>query len=135
MSETKSRQYREGTVQIRLNKRSAAEREIARQLEARGVQFKTQFHIDGVPYLYDFYFPSMNLIIEYQGDYWHAHPAKYPSGAMLRIQNVGLVLVDNIWARDEAKRKAAVENGFTIAYVWERDYKAQGMTAVECLLK
>ena len=126
----KTQQYCEGTVKTRRYKLSAAERAIAEHLTAKGVLFETQYHIKGVPYLYDFYFPSTNTLLEYQGDYWHANPTKYPRGTTLSIQNMGRVLVDDIWARDDAKRKAAEELGFRVVYVWEAEYKALGFEAL-----
>lgn len=135
ISEAKQKQYQEGTVKITRNKLSKAERNIAQVLRMNGVQFKTQFHIQGVPYLYDFFFPDLGLLIEYQGNYWHANPAHYPPGTLLPIQNKGLVRVEDIWERDLRKKEAAVRSGYNIAYVWESDYKAHGLSTIYELLR
>ena len=135
MSEAKLKQYREGTVRITRNKLSKAERNIAKVLRMNGVQFKTQFHIPGVPYLYDFFFPDLMLIIEYQGNYWHANPEQYPPGTLLPIQTKGLVRVEDIWDRDLKKRMAAIRAGYKLTYVWESDYNLRGMAIVYEILK
>lgn len=130
----KLHQYREGLVRFKRFKLSAAEREIAAFLTANGVEFEQQFHIKGEPFLYDFYVPKLNLLIEYNGDYWHANPIKYPKGTILNIQNVGAVLVDNIWKRDSEKRLAAERHGFVVRYIWEQGYKTQGLEVLRWLL-
>lgn len=133
ISEVKKRQYAEGTIRFRRYKISAPERVFHQFLQDQGIPFHPQHHIPGVPYLYDIFIPHLNLLIEYQGDYWHANPAKYPSGTMLTIQNVGPVLVDNIWARDAAKKKAAEDRGFQVVWIWETDYKKAGLQVLEVL--
>lgn len=130
----KQQQYRDGVVRIRRYKLSRAEREIGEWLRANGHEVISQFHIKGVPYLYDFYLPALNLLIEYNGDYWHANPRRYPPGTLLPFQNAGKVPVEDIWARDAAKAAAATASGYRLAYVWESDFKARGVEAVTCLL-
>lgn len=134
ISNSRQDQLRQGLIKFRHYKLSSAEHEIAAYLTEQAYDFKQQFHIKGVPFLYDFFFPSLNLIIEYQGDYWHANPAKYKSGTLLRIPRAGYVLVDNIWQRDAVKREAALRHGYKFSCVWEHDYKSIGMEALRCLL-
>ena len=130
----KREQYCNGEIHFRHYKLSKAEREIAAYLKELGVVFKPQHHIDGIPYIYDFLFPEKNLIVEYQGDYWHANPRKYSPGTMLKIQNVGDVLVDSIWVRDAVKREAALQRGFEVVYIWEMDYKMAGSETIRRVL-
>lgn len=135
LSEIKKRQYANGEVHFRRYKISAPEREFHQFLQGQGVPFTPQYHIQGVPFLYDIFIPHLNLLIEYQGDYWHANPRKYPSGTMLSIQNVGPVLVDTLWARDATKRKAAEDKGFRVVWIWEMDYKKLGIQVLAQVLQ
>jgi G:T-mismatch repair DNA endonuclease (very short patch repair protein) len=135
LSEVKREQYRQGKVRVRRYKLSAAEKAIAAFLTAEGFNIKQQFHIRGVPFLYDIFLPDLNLLIEYQGDYWHANPRKYPPGTTLNIFGKGPVQVDHIWARDAEKREAAVQAGYRVAYVWETDYQRDGLEAIRCILQ
>lgn len=135
VSETKRTQYSEGRVNLKSIKRSEAEYKIQAYLEQKGVEHVVQFQIPGRRYLYDFCFPDHKIIIEYQGDYWHANPQKHVSGSYLRIQRVGDVLVDDIWARDLAKKQAAEAAGYQVVYVWEIDYKKKGNRMIGRLLK
>lgn len=134
MSAIKQEQYCQGRVKFRRYKLSAAEHEIAAYLFECDYAFVQQFHIKGEPYLYDFFIPALNLVLEYHGDYWHANPAKYASGTYLKIQCAGNVLVDDLWKRDAAKSEAATKHGYAFACLWEHEYKAKGMEAVRCLL-
>lgn len=127
MSASKKQQYADGTVNIRVYRMSKAEQELHAAIASSGLDVLSQYHIQGVPYFYDIFIPHLNLLIEYQGDYWHANPRKYPSGTMLAMQNIGPVLVDNIWARDAAKKKAAEDLGYQVLYIWEMDYKKYGV--------
>lgn len=93
-----------------------------------------QKHFNGVSYQYDFFLPSLNLIIEYQGDYWHFNPKKYPSGSLVTRPKKGKVLVDTIWERDR-KKKEAIENlGYKVIYFWESDYKEKGIEFIQTLI-
>lgn len=130
VSEKKKAQYASGTIKIRRNKLSRAERAIGAWLLANGFYVQTQFHIKSVPYLYDFYFPGLNLIVEFNGDYWHANPRHYPAGISLRMVGKGYVPIEAIWARDEAKKKAAEDHGYRFATIWEMDFKRIGMATV-----
>lgn len=134
ISKAKKQQYKDGLVKVNLSKISKAEKEIAAYLLSKNISFKTQYHILNVPYSYDFYLPDSNLIIEYQGDYWHANPLKYKSGTLLSIILKGKVLVDDIWARDALKKQSAITAGHNFISIWESEYKLQGLQVIDNLL-
>lgn len=134
ISAVKKKQYAEGTVNIRHFKLSRAEKDITNYLRQCGHNVKTQFHITGVPYLYDLFLPDLNLLIEYQGNYWHANPRKYPPGTLLNIQRKGPTPVEVIWKRDQDKKEQAEQRGYRVVYVWEDDFQTNGYQAVlQCL--
>lgn len=59
-----------------------------------------------------------NLLIEVQGDMWHANPQKYKPDDLI----FGKPAMD-IWAKDERKKIVAEANGFTVVYIWENVIK------------
>lgn len=73
-------------------------------------------------YRYDFTIPSLKLIIEFNGDNWHANPKIYENDATPNPFNLNLTASD-IWEHDKKKRLAAESRGFTMFYVWESEYK------------
>lgn len=134
MSELKLQQYREGIVKFTTKHSSNVELEIGRRLKSWGIEIEPQFQIKGLPYMYDYYIPSKNLILEFNGDYWHANPKKYKSGTMLKIRGKGTFLVDDIWTEYEKKVKLAEENGYKVVILWEYDFKKFGEEALrKCL--
>lgn len=54
------------------------------------------------------------LIIEVQGDYWHANPKIYENYDRIQDKNV---------KRDKRKYKYLTSNGYNIIYLWEYDLK------------
>lgn len=67
-----------------------------------------------VVYRYDFTVLSLKKIIEFNGSYWHANPKRYSHDFMIS----GLT-AQEIWDRDEDKRKLAEQQGFKILTVWD----------------
>ena len=130
MSGIMKRKYREGTVKLRKYSISQAEQDIAEWLQSHGIEFKPQYHIPGVSFRYDFYIPGENLLIEYQGDYWHANPRRYKPGTLLNFWGRTGVKVDDIWQRDAEKKLQAEAAGFQIIHIWEMDFNRDGLDAV-----
>lgn len=129
-----SLQYKNGMRKFSSNKISKMERDIAHHLKNDGYEITTQYHIDGIPYWYDFYFPKYNLILEFNGDYWHANPRIYKSGTFINLNGV-TKLVDDIWKRDSDKKEAAIMAGYNILYVWASEYKKFGYDYIRNIIK
>ncbi|RJQ26408.1 hypothetical protein C4577_03590 [Candidatus Parcubacteria bacterium] len=135
MSELKIQQYKDGIVKFRSSHSSKAELEVGELLNSWGLAPVPQFQIRGFTYFYDFYIPSLNLILEFNGDYWHANPNKYKSGTLIKFMNQDSVLVDEVWERDSIKTKTALDNGFKIVVLWENEFMLNGEKALRGLLK
>lgn len=78
------------------------------------VEFETQKVIGNK--IYDFYIPSKNMIVEVDGDYWHANPLIYEGKELNKIQTRNV-------KNDKFKDVLAVGNGFELERVWEYDLK------------
>lgn len=63
-------------------------------------------------YIFDFYLPKYNCIIECQGDYWHANPEIYIKENYTEAQKVNV-------KRDERKLIFIKENKYDFIYMWE----------------
>ena len=109
---------------------SKAEKEILSLLQKHGYETVSQFKIEGLPYFYDFYFPKLNLLLEYNGSYYHASPQKYKAGTLINMVGRGKLLVDYIWDKDALKIHSAEKLGFRVKVLWEHDYKKEGWSAV-----
>lgn len=69
---------------------------------------------------YDFKI-GRNLILEINGDYWHANPLLYERGEIIPFPNMGLKKAEDIWEKDVKKRKNAESYGYEVFYLWELD--------------
>ena len=100
---------------------SGLESKIGEGLTQLGVEFIRNFYINRNQY--DFYIKNYNLILEIQGDFWHANPEKYKSDDILNFPNTNGVIASDIWKKDEIKKKKAIDNGYQIDYLWETEIR------------
>ncbi|HEC39999.1 hypothetical protein LCGC14_0509420 [marine sediment metagenome] len=86
-------------------KDTSIEVKIQNFLKQLGIDFFTHQYMKEIKHGYqcDILIPSMNLIIECDGDYWH----KYPIGNNL----------------DHIRTKELIENGFKVLRLWEHEIK------------
>lgn len=97
---------------------SKIELEIGRKLNDCSINFKPQFKITSKPY--DFYFPEKNLLVEFNGDYFHANPIKYDANYFNKKKSM---FAYQLWEQDELKKKEALNNGYNFLTIWESEYK------------
>lgn len=76
-------------------------------IEQKGYNYIEQFEIDG--WFYDCFIPEKNLIIEFDGDYWHAETEEGCINSRL----------ENQWNIDRKKDTLAVKNGYNIIRIRE----------------
>jgi G:T-mismatch repair DNA endonuclease (very short patch repair protein) len=70
--------------------------------------------------IFDIFIPTINLLIEYNGDYWHCNPNKYLSDYFNHKKNK---TAKEIWEYDLNKLYLAKNNGYNCLVIWESDYK------------
>jgi len=87
-------------------------------LERLKYKFTTQFTI--IQKRFDF---AINkLLIEYNGDYWHANPKIYKKGDIINYPGRKGTHVEEVWLYDGLKKAIAEEKGYQVLYIWERDW-------------
>ena len=96
------------------NKMTEPERVFASMLKEIGVDFELQKVVGKK--IFDFYIPSKNMIVEVDGDYWHANPIIYEQKDLNKIQLRNQ-------KNDKYKETLAKGNGFKFERVWEYDLK------------
>ena len=85
-------------------------------------------------YFYDCCIPDAKVVVEFQGDMWHANPAKYQPDDHPHIHRPDITSAD-IWNYDEHKRKIAEEQGYRVLYLWESDYRKDPEGALQRLVE
>jgi len=98
--------------------RSKAEDEIIEILNDLNVKCEPNYIIESK--IFDVYIPQYNLLIEYNGDYWHCNPNKYNSDYINKKKNM---TAKEIWEHDKNKLYLAKKNNYTCEVIWESDYK------------
>ena len=71
-----------------------------------------------------------NVLIEINGDYWHANPVLYESKREFKRPN-GIMTSEQIWQKDEQKRNFAISKGFLVYYIWEKDFHENKEKTIE----
>jgi len=112
---------------------SKLEIRISESLQKMGINYKWQFWIAGK--VYDFRIKQTKIIIEVNGDYWHANPQKYKSNDLIRYPGK-FILASSVWKKDFEKRKLAHKYGYNVLYMWEYDInKMDDDQLDECVLE
>jgi hypothetical protein len=98
--------------------RSKAEDELISYLRSIGLEVIPNFLIESK--IFDLYIPKFNLLIEYNGDYWHCNPKKYQPNYINKKKNK---TAKEIWEYDKNKIDLARKNNYSYEVIWELDYK------------
>lgn len=84
-----------------------------------GISHHFSFYVKGRQF--DFRINDTNILIECQGDYWHANPLHYAPEE--KIPYPGKIrIAQSIWAEDYHKLKLAQKENFHVIFIWESDF-------------
>jgi len=101
---------------------SKTQNEILSLLKKNYNDIKLNFNIEGK--LFDFHIPNKNILIEFNGDYWHCNPKLYNSDYMNKKKGM---TAKELWEYDKQKTILGESKGFTVITIWEYDYKEKGI--------
>ncbi len=73
-------------------------------------------HTEERSYHYDVFVPSLNTLIEINGDFWHCNPELRSEDEWAKVRNVR-----HVWKADEEKAQVAIEHGYRFVTLWEKD--------------
>ena len=78
--------------------------------------------VDNKNYYLDYYVPSLNLAVEFNGDWFHFNPSKYKAEDV--VEQFGHpVSVGGRWEEDAARVKAIESTGIKVLILWEGEYR------------
>jgi G:T-mismatch repair DNA endonuclease (very short patch repair protein) len=97
---------------------SKREKEIVKEIKQLGYKLIHSYRVDSK--ICDVYIPSLNLIIEYFGDYWHCNPKKYESDFFNKKKSK---FAWELWDYDKKKIDLIKSYGYNLEVVWEGDLK------------
>jgi G:T-mismatch repair DNA endonuclease (very short patch repair protein) len=109
--------------------RSKTEKQIINEIKKLGYIVKHSHKVDTK--ICDIFLPQFNLIIEYNGDYWHCNPNKYSKDYFHQVKGM---TAEKLWEYDKNKVDIILKNGYNLEVVWESDYKSD-KTIINKLIK
>lgn len=103
--EEKKNRYISGLRKMQLRAQqinvSSIEMKVKSQLDDMGIRYIHQLQVDEGKFILDFYIPSLKLVIECNGDYWHN--------------------LENRKRRDDDLKKYVMSTGRSIIFIWEHE--------------
>lgn len=102
---------------------SKLESSVQKVLNKMGVTYTTQFCLKSNKKrrFYDFLLNDIKLLIEVNGDYWHANPILYKENDILNYKKYGVRTAKEMWDKDNFKKDLAEKNGYRVIYIWESE--------------
>lgn len=102
------------------SKNTKIELKVKKILNDNSIKYIHQF--DRISGMYnDFYLPEYNLIIEVDGDYWHANPNKYEANQLIKYPGNRLLKAKDVWEKDKKRDEVIKENGYFVSRIFESD--------------
>ncbi|PCI28121.1 hypothetical protein COB55_04395 [Candidatus Wolfebacteria bacterium] len=89
------------------------------------IVFEGQYELDG--YLFDYYIPEYNILIEVDGDWYHCNPNVHPEAKS--------VIQEQVVKNDIKKNKVCEEHNIKLLRFWENDINNNKIQVMERLLK
>lgn len=106
------------------------EKTLKKILESNFLCVVPQFIINSLKY--DFYIKDKNLLIEFNGDYWHCNPEKYQPGYFHTVKQM---TATQLWEQDEKKRQLAINSGYNFITIWEKDFNKNREREIQKILQ
>jgi len=96
-------------------KRSMLEIRFETFLETLDIKYKHSYYVNtkNHHFIFDFYIPKYNILIEIDGDFWHCNP-KTHTNPVCKTQEINI-------KNDQIKSEWAQENGYKLLRFWEDD--------------
>lgn len=107
---------------------SKPEKEIEKILKKLNIDVKRTYKVN--EYICDIFIPKLNLIIEYNGDYWHCNPNKFSKDYLHPHKKK---TSEEIWNEDKIRIDNIKKYGYNLEVVWESEYK--GKTTLQKIIK
>jgi hypothetical protein len=91
--------------------KSKGQIEVANMFRNEGFCVEEEFFINGKPY--DVFVKDKNLIVEFNGTYWHRDPRFYDVSSICQEK----------WNYDKNKLDIAKQNGYNVFVIWQYDWE------------
>lgn len=82
-------------------------------LSELGIEFIPQ-HVIGSKFCVDAFLPGLNIVVQFDGDYWHGNPEGFPVLSDRQAKRVKL---------DQSQDRYFLACGFSVLRIWESEFK------------
>jgi len=100
---------------------SKLENKIVSLLNDLNIPIETQFKFPKYFHKYDILIKGTNIIIEVQGDFWHANPDLYNDNDLLNFPNGLKYTAKFLWEKDQKNIDYANNQNYIVIQIWEND--------------
>ena len=109
-------------------KDTSIEVKIQNYLKQLNIDFFTHQYIKEIEHGYqcDILIPSMNLVIECDGDYWHGDIIRFPNPNEMQSKQI---------EEDKIRTQELIESGFRVLRLWEHEIKVMELNDFKERLK
>jgi G:T-mismatch repair DNA endonuclease (very short patch repair protein) len=107
---------------------SKPEKRIEKIVKDLGLEVVRTFRVK--EYICDIYLPKFNLIIEYNGDYWHCNPNKYDANYIHPHKKKPSA---QIWNEDNIRIDNIINYNYNLEVIWESDFDEK--TTIQNIIK
>jgi hypothetical protein len=87
--------------------------------EAKKLKYKIKGSYNVANYICDIFIEKLNLIIEFNGDYWHCNPSIYSNDYYHKHKKK---YAQEIWKEDEVRIDNIKKLGYNLEVIWEKDF-------------
>ena len=102
-------------------------------LEQLNISYTRQFHINKNRHPYDFHLCDSKIVIEINGNFWHANPLYYNEDDIVNLPGQKLKAKE-VWNRDKKFTDFAENNGYKVITIWEDEFKKTDEELIEYFL-
>lgn len=113
---------------------SSLETRFCRILNELDISYTRQFHLKHDRHPYDFFLCGSKIIIEINGNYWHANHKYYKEDDVIKYLGKS-ISAKEIWERDKRHIDKAENMGYKVLVFWEDDFKCDDNRLKELILQ
>lgn len=125
----KDKSMQNALVAVGSNQSSKPEHEIGSILIEDEISITSQKRIKR--YAFDYELNDYGILIEFNGDLFHANPKYYKSSDILPVVKK---TAQEIWDKDEDKCKVAQDAGYLVVYIWEDEVKLKSRSEIRDII-
>ncbi len=100
---------------------SKLEKRVLSILKDLQIDFTSQYRIGKYFHKYDIRICKTKILIEINGDFWHANPKLFKETDILNFSKTNHPIVKDIWEKDKKNKEYAEKHGYKVIYLWEND--------------